>query len=66
MSSLKELSQGAADLAIQVAKEHHQGQGDPIAKARVELAVEALLKAKRHLAQAHRHLNGDEPMSGVA
>jgi hypothetical protein len=66
MTTLRELSMQASALAVQVAQEHHAGQEDPYVKARVEEAIESLLKAKAALSKAHRHLYGDEPISGVA
>jgi|GEM_PF-5504106 len=66
MSSLREYSLRTSAMAVQLASEHHKGQSDPIARACIEKAVEALLEAKRHLAKGHRQLNGDDPISGVA
>jgi hypothetical protein len=66
MSSLRELSEQASAMAVQVAREHHAGQTDGMARTSVEKAVQALLDAKRHLIKAHRQLNGDDPISGVA
>lgn len=66
MSSLREFSSQASAMAVRVAEEHHQGQTDAMARICVEKAVEALLEAKRHLIKAHRQLNGDDPISGVA
>lgn len=66
MTTIREYSAQAGALAVQVAQEHHTGQLDPFAKAKVEEAVEQLLKAKASLAKAHRILYGDDPITGVA
>lgn len=66
MVTLRELSNAAGALAVKVAAEHHEGQRDAYAKVMLEKAVEDLLKAKAHLKRAHRQLNGEDPISGVA
>lgn len=66
MSTLKEFAQTSAELAIKLAEEQHRGQENAMARLYIEKAVESFLEAKRQLMKAHQHLNGDEPMTGVA
>ena len=65
MTTFKEFSARAAELAVEVAKEHIGAS--PEIQNRVELAVDHLLKAKAQLARA-RVLAGEpeEKFTGVA
>lgn len=64
--TLKDYARQIEALALDLSHRWHLGQEDRLVKIATEDVLDHLLRAKARLLKAHKHLNGEDPISGVA